>query len=201
MGYFIFSIGIDIPEIKAVFGSGNEILFNDIVTTSTFGHYSGQHAEAASPARQALEDIIYGNPFNENFSCSYWYAFIAICSHLGKRFPGTHEIKMSHEPELINEILKEDFGVDIEIDMELLGENAFPELPANDDFPLSGILNTDALQAAKQKLAVIDITSELFEQGSVADEEREMAYASIWQMIHNINFCLEHHLSLISFCH
>src|SRR5205814_2019724 len=132
---------------------------------------------------------------------SYWYAFIALCAYLREALPATHEIKISYETDLINEYLKTDFELKINIeDLLLTGEDTFV-LPAPADWPLHGLVKTPKLLLLKEEFARIEITDDMLEELMDEDEEKGMAYDSIKQLKENISFCLINNLELISFCH
>lgn len=201
MGYYIFSFGIDTAKVRAVFGSKDETLYKEIQETETFRLYAGQDMPGDTPAKQALEDLIFGKPVNKNSAHSYWYAFIAVCAHLGRNFAGTHEIKLGYETEMIDDSLKLEFKVELNIETVLLASGHIPELPVNSDFPICGIINEAGLQELKGQLAGIEITDEMLEKLLNEDEEKEMVYDSIREIKRNVDYCLEHKLELISFCH
>lgn len=201
MGYYIFSFGIDSNKAAGVFGSKDEALFNDIIETEMFETYSSQDFPCSVSTRHALEHIVFGKEMIASSAHSYWYAFIAICAYIGEPLEGTHEIKLGYETDLINQYLAEDFGKNIVIeDVLLTGPDSFG-LPQPDDWPLSGLLNREALLSLNAQLAGINITDEILEELLEEDEEKEMAYDSIRQIKENVSFCLSNNLDMISFCH
>ena len=201
MGYYIFSYGINTHAIQKSIGSKDSVLYNKLLESETFKLYSEQDFEGHITTKQALEDLIFDEPYNANSAHAYWYAFIAICSHLGERLPSSHEIKLGYETDLINNYLASDFGTNMVIEEWLLNEKSSFGLPLVQDWPVSGLLNNIDLIAFRQKFDSIDITDELLEKLSEEDDEKEMAYDSIRQTQNNISYCLENGLDLISFCH
>jgi hypothetical protein len=201
MGYYIFSFGIDTPKVKAAMGSKNLRLLDEIVETETFENYAEQDFKGHTTTEQALEHIIYGKPYNKKSGHAYWYAFIALCAHLGEEMPATHEINVGYETDLINEYLESDFGIKTNIEELLLNNSETFGLPKVQDWPLAGLLNKTQLTQLKDTFATVEITDELLQDLADDDQEKEMAYDTIKQTKQNILYCLQHNLELISFCH
>jgi hypothetical protein len=201
MGYYIFSYGIDTDQIKQSLGSKDKDLFNAVLESGAFKNYSRQEGTRVNSTKIALEHLIFSKDYNQIAPHTYWYAFIAICDTLGKKFESTHEIKLGYETDFINKYLDSDFNIKLDIEETLLtGENSFG-MPASKDWPMCGILNRKALLELFEKFKDINISDEQLEELLEEDEEKEMAYDSIRQIKKNISYCLEHNLELISFCH
>ena len=71
-------------------------------------------------------------------------------------------------------------------------------------FPDSGLLLRAEIEDLHQQLAAITITDEEVEElqaGSPDDEERGFAYGGIKSLKDRIDYCYQHQLALITFCH
>jgi len=201
MGYYIFSLAIDTNKVAKVFGSNDERLFKEVLETKTFNNYTRQDRPGSISTKHALEHIIFGKEIISSSAHSYWYAFIAICAHAGERLEGTHEIKLGYETDLINQYFTEDFGKEIVIeDVLLTGPDNFG-LPKPDDWPLTGLLNRQALLQLQQQLAGIDITDEAIEALMDEDEDKGLAYDGIQEVKNNVSYCIANNFDMISFCH
>gem|GEM_PF-5547085 len=102
--------------------------------------------------KAALEQLILGkrnnlfSRYDKASALAYWYAFIAICRCLGERLPGSHEIKLSYETDLIDACLASDFGISGRVDERLLnGECGLFDLPEVQDWPLCGLWDLEQL--------------------------------------------------------
>jgi hypothetical protein len=103
MGRLVIPIGIDIDSVKAVFGSKNELLFEEIVRSECFKkldedfsfkrklkdiifNYASPENRIIKPAR--LFGLVKGNDGRclEGDWNDYGYALLAICCHLGNKF-------------------------------------------------------------------------------------------------------------------
>jgi len=201
MGYYIFSYGINTAEIKEAIGSKDNDLFEDILETEIFDNYSDQNFPGHTTTREALEHLIFGHAYDARSAHAYWYAFIALCAHLGQDLPSTHEIKLGYETDLINGYMASDFGIKVVIEEVLINERNEWGLPVVQDWPLSGLLDRNQLTKLQSLFAPIEITDEKLEQLQEEDDEKEMAYDSIRQTKENIDYCIYNNLDLISFCH
>jgi hypothetical protein len=201
MGYYIFSFAIDTDQVAKSIGSNDEELFQGVLGSETFKLYSDQDIKDHVSTKDALEHLIFGKPFISESAHAYWYAFIAICSYWGEALPSTHEIKLGYETDIINDLLKKDFGVGLNIEETLINVYQPVCLPKTRDFPMCGLINKNELLTLKTQLAGIVITDEMLDKLLVEDEEKEMAYDSIRQIMENVSYCLEKDFDLISFCH
>ena len=199
MGYYIFTYGIKTAEIKAVFDSKNEALLQKVKANDVFQNYSEQNQETS----QALIDIIMGNPYSlEGYH--YGYAFIGICATLGETLPQTQEIKLGYETDLINQVIAEDYGIEIDIETELFPvdyADPFP-LPLIADFPMIDLLDKKRLEHLASLLAKVHKTeSEIEAMLDGDDGEKGFTYEAIMGLKENIAFCLENELDMVVFCH
>lgn len=201
MSYAIFSYGIDVAEIREALGSKKDDLFHELLQSEMFELYSGQDFEGHTTTEQALADLIYGNPYNKNSAFAYGYAFIVLCSYIGDRLPGQSEIDFLHVSERMDEYLLSDFGVKMKT-ADLLLTGALPfDLPAVDDFPMSGLLSVAELENLNEQLKHINITQEQVDILIEEDDEKGMAYDGIMAVKSRIAYCYANELELISFCH
>jgi len=206
MGYYIFSCGINTAEILSVFGCKDTKVQDKVKASGIFKNYSDFLPEGykTTPAK-ALDDIINSNEYDYNSSFAYGYALISICMALGKKVPYNQEIKLGFETDYINKALKEDFGINLEIEEILLPDNTTFPIPPVKDWPLIGVISNNKLQILQEIFSKINITDERIEEltegETEEEEEKGYAYEHIRGIMENINFCLENNLDLVSFCH
>ena len=201
MGYYMFAYGVKTPEIKAVFGSKDEALLQKGKANDTFKNYADEDDDNATS--KALTDIIIGNQYDEE-GYIYGYAFIGICAALGETLPQTQEIKLGYETDLINQVIAEDYGIEIDIETELFPADyadPFP-LPLIADFPMIDLLDKKRLEHLASLLAKVHKTeSEIEAMLDGDDGEKGFAYEAIMGLKENIAFCLENELDMVIFCH
>ncbi len=208
MGYYIFSYGIDTKKIKAVFGSNNEGILEQVQENDVFEGYCdfNPNGEATDPVK-ALSDIVKGNRYDVKSGYAYGYAVIGICATLGSELPYSQEIKMWYETDFIDKYLAKDFGVkNFKMEEVFFVENSNPFIiPKIDDWPMISVMSRQDLLNLKDKLSKIKISDEDIEALEAGDgeddEEKSFAYAHIKGIIENIDFCLENNLDMASFCH
>ncbi|MDR3715583.1 MAG: hypothetical protein P4L51_22465 [Puia sp.] len=208
MGYYIFSYALDLAKATSVIRTRDPALFDAVLETEEFDLYAGQDQKGYTTTRAALEQLLLGkrhslfSKYDKASAHAYWYAFIAICGHLGERLPAAHEIKLSYETDLIDAYLLSDFGITVKIDELLLnGEGGQFGLPEIQDWPLCGVWNREQLTVQQDRFSAIDITDEQLQELAETDDEKEMAYDSIRQIKENVTYCLEKQLGMITFCH
>ena len=201
MGYYMFAYGIKTPEIKAVFGSKDEALLQKVKANDTFKNYAD--GDDDNETIKALTDIIMGNQYDQE-GYIYGYAFIGICAALGETLPQTQEIKLGYETDLINQVIAEDYGIEIDIETELFPADyadPFP-LPLIADFPMIDLLDKKILEHLASLLAKVHKTeSEIEAMLDGDDGEKGFAYEAIMGLKENIAFCLENELDMVIFCH
>ena len=201
MGYYMFAYGVKTPEIKAVFGSKDEALLQKVKANDTFKNYADEDDD--NETSKALTDIIMGNQYDEE-GYIYGYAFIGICAALGETLPQTQEIKLGYETDLINQVIAEDYGIEIDIETELFPTDyadPFP-LPLIADFPMIDLLDKKRLEHLASLLAKVHKTeSEIEAMLDGDDGEKGFTYEAIMGLKENIAFCLENELDMVIFCH
>ena len=201
MGYYMFAYGVKTPEIKAVFGSKDEALLQKVKANDTFKNYADEDDD--NETSKALTDIIMGNQYDEE-GYIYGYAFIGICAALGETLPQTQEIKLGYETDLINQVIAEDYGIEIDIETELFPADyadPFP-LPLIADFPMIDLLDKKRLEHLASLLAKVHKTeSEIEAMLDGDDDEKGFAYEAIMGLKENIDFCLKNDLDMVVFCH
>ena len=201
MGYYMFAYGVKTPEIKAVFGSKDEALLQKVKANDTFKNYADEDDD--NETSKALTDIIMGNQYDEE-GYIYGYAFIGICAALGETLPQTQEIKLGYETDLINQVIAEDYGIEIDIETELFPTDyadPFP-LPLIADFPMIDLLDKKRLEHIASLFAKVHKTEDEIEAMLDGDdEEKGFAYEAIMGLKENIDFCLKNDLDMVVFCH
>ena len=201
MGYYMFAYGVKTPEIKAVFGSKDEALLQKVKANDTFKNYADEDDD--NETSKALTDIIMGNQYDEE-GYIYGYAFIGICAALGETLPQTQEIKLGYETDLINQVIAEDYGIEIDIETELFPTDyadPFP-LPLIADFPMIDLLDKKRLEHIASLFAKVHKTEDEIEAMLDGDdEEKGFAYEAIMGLKENIDFCLKNGLDMVVFCH
>ena len=201
MGYYMFAYGVKTPEIKAVFSSKDEVLLQKVKANDTFKNYADEDDD--NETSKALTDIIMGNQYDEE-GYIYGYAFIGICATLGETLPQTQEIKLGYETDLINQVIAEDYGIEIDIETELFPADyadPFP-LPLIADFPMIDLLDKKRLEHLASLLAKVHKTeSEIEAMLDGDDGEKGFTYEAIMGLKENIAFCLENELDMVVFCH
>ncbi len=203
MGYYIFSYGIKTPQIEQCFGAKDTALQERVAANATFKHYADFKIKGKNTApNQALVDIIQGNPFDEASNYAYGYALIGICASEGCELPYTQEIKLGYDTSRIEKVLDLYFKVsNFEIQYYLFPDLMPPfPIPVLDDWPLIGLLKKDGLLEIKAIFKDIDITDEILDAYKY-DEDTLDALENLKGIIQNIDYCLAHHLDMISFCH
>ena len=204
MGYYIFCYGIKTDQVLGAFNSKDETLLKEVEGNDLFQDYADFEVNGfATRPDQALADIIQGNPFDNRSNYAYGYAVIGLCATLGTALPYTQEIKLGHETDLINKVLKEDFGIlNLNIEEEFFEDNSHPfPIPKMDDWPLIGLIKHKQLGELKSKMSSLNITDEQIEALEDDPDEKGFAYEHLKGILENLNYCLDHHLDLVSFCH
>jgi len=213
MAHTIFSYGIKTEEIKSVFGCKNIIILNKIRDTSSFEAYKDFLPENFNKTpEQAIDDIIYGKPFDTKSNYAYGYALICFCEAFGDILPYEYEyeerdIYLGAQTDLINKILAEEYGLtNFLIEERLLGKDTHPfDIPKIDRLPLIGMIKNQELKTLKAKLKHIKITDKkiekLEESSDVEDNKKGIAYQHIQAFINNIKDCIEFDFDYITFSH
>lgn len=204
MGYYIFSYAINSEKVLNSFNSKDEKLINKVKANDTFENYADFEVDNMEKSpKDALSDIINGNPFDQKSNYAYGYAIIGICATLGLTLPYQQEIKLGVETDLIDRVLTEDFKIsNFDISEILFSDqgHTFP-IPKIDDWPLIGLIKYEQLISIQKQFADIDITEEQIEALEDDPDEKEFAYEHIKGIIENIKYCVDNQLDLVSFCH
>lgn len=205
MGYCIFSFAADVEQVKKVFDSHDSLLFDQIQDNDVFKNYASQDFENHISTKEALRHIIDGEPYRKHSAHAYWYALISIIAFIGHQLPYNQDIELDNETELIDSVLKSDFGIEATMAEVLL--NNFPDLGLPDvaTFPLAGAIAPSVISQLNNELQDIVLSSNeielLWHTQSEMDETKAFVYNSIKGFKDNVDFCYENNLSLISFCH
>lgn len=203
MGHYIFSYGIKTEELKSKFGSKDQEALSKIQSTNTFENYKDfQPSPYQTSPKKAIEDIINGETYDKSSGFAYGYALICMSAGLGNKLPYSQEIKMGYETDTIEQVMNEDFDNPHFEFQELLFANFNPfSTPKPDDFPLTGIVYNADLVEIKEQYQHITISDDTIAELEDTDFEKGMALRHIKGILKNIDYCLEHQLDLISFCH
>ena len=148
----------------------------------------------------ALMDISTYLPGDNLDSSLDGYALLCICASLGKQLPYRQEIKLGADTDEISEVLAEDFGIK-EVDIQkLLVENghSFPTSQVRE--PSTSLITLEELKIIKKRLCSVHITDKKMQELANIGEI-EYTYEHLRGLIQNINYCVDHDLDMISFCH
>ena len=205
MGYCIFSFAADVEQVKKVFDSHDSLLFDQIQDNDVFKNYASQDLDNQLSTKEALRQIIHGEPYKKHSAHAYWYALISIFAFLGPQLPYNQDIEIDNETEMIDSYLKSDFGIETVVAEILL--NNFPDLglPDVSTFPLAGAIFPNQIHLLSNELQKVILTNKqidmLWHTQIEKDETKAFIYNSIKGFKENIDFCNDNNLSLISFCH
>lgn len=205
MGYCIFSFAADVERVRKVFDSCDSLLFDQIQDNDVFKNYASQDVENRISTKEALRQIIHGEPYKRHSAHAYWYALISIFAFLGQQLPYNQDIELDNETELIDSYLRSDFGIETTVAEVLL--NNFPNLGLPDvaSFPLAGAIFPPQIGILSNELQDVMLTNNqielLWRTQIEKDETKAFIYNSIKGFKENVDFCYENKLSLISFCH
>lgn len=198
MGYYIFSYGIKTEEIQKVFGSNDKELLDRVQSHKTFQSYAkGIGARGLSIALMDISTYLPGDNLDSTLD---GYALVCICASLGKQLPFRQEFKWGADTDEIAEVLAEDFGIkDVDIE-KLLVENghSFPTSQVRE--PSTSLITLEELKTIKNRLSSVHITDEKIQE-LVNNGDNEYTYERLRGLIQNINYCVDHDLDMISFCH
>ncbi|SHL92138.1 hypothetical protein SAMN05444266_105479 [Chitinophaga jiangningensis] len=201
MGYFIFSYAIDYDKLNRSIGSKDIALLEKIQQSDKFQEYVNQDLPADIGTAEALRQIINGQAPDTSCAPSYWHALICLIDYLGKPVGSGERIVLNYETDLINQILREDFKVDLEVEEVLLNGKLDIGLPLPNDWPLSGILHLGDLFQLQLDLSHVKLSHEHIIVTTEEDEEEARVLDGIQSLKDSIDYCLQHNKVLISFCH
>jgi hypothetical protein len=198
MGYYIFSYGIKAEEIKKVFGSNDNTLLDRVQSHKTFQYYAKGIGDRGLSI--ALTDISTYLPGGNLDSSIHGYGLLCICASLGTELPYRQDIKLGADTDEITEVLAEDFGIkDVDIQKLLVEKGHF--FPTSQVLePSTSLITLEELKIIKNKLSSVHITNEKIQElANIGDIE--YTYEHLRGLIQNINYCVDHGLDMISFCH
>lgn len=199
MGYYIFSYGIKTEEIQKVFGSNDQVLLEQVQSHKTFQSYAKDiGARGLSIGLKDISTYAPGDNLDSNLDS---YAFLCICAALGTQLPYSQYIKLGVDTDAITKVLAEDFGIK-EVDIQkLLVENghSFPIYQRLE--PDTSLITPGELKNIKNKLSAVHITDEKVQEQANRKDIDEDTYVHLRGFIQNINYCIDHGLGMISFCH
>ncbi|OQP60716.1 hypothetical protein A3860_32475 [Niastella vici] len=188
MGCYIFSYGIKTEEIQKVFGSNDNALLDRVQSHKTFKSYAeGIGARGLSIGLKDISTYLPGDNLDSSLD---GYAFLCICASVGTQLPYRQEIKLGAGTDKISEVLT----VDIQ---KLLVENGhfFPLSKVTE--PGISLITLEELKIIKNRLSSVHITDEkMKELADMGDLDEDLR-----GLIENINYCVDHGLDMISFCH
>lgn len=199
---YIFEKAVDHKAVAKAFGSKDEQLLEKVKQTESYENYSDGWDDDCIGLEQALGDIIMGKPYTVGSAHMYGYAYICMCEAMGVEVPNYHELKLGYETDLVTEYLSEDFGVDgMEVEEYMFAEDATPELPHRDDFPMLGVMLHKDLGKLLNKLPDIELSEEELEELFDEDDDKACAYEHIIALKGNLQFCADNDLDLVFVCH
>lgn len=193
MGIYIYSKAIDENQIQKVFASKDDALYSNIV----------KEIDEELELKEAVHTIIYGEPYKNELAYLYSYAFMEICDYLSKPLPYLEDLKLGYYSDLINEYLKSDFNIDLEIETFIFveGDTGFLNLPIVEE-PAIRILHRNKIEELYKILKPIDIGDDLIQKlWDSGDEDEAFAYEWIMGTKNNLKFCLDNNLILALFCY
>lgn len=201
MGYYIFSYVINKTLVEKSFGSKDEQLLNNILDTQYLSYDKKSDVERYNELKAALEEMIFGEPYDKNRKTDYWYAFIALCEYFNKSTTPYMEIKLGHVTDIVDKVLKSEYGIKLSSENLLLNSKADFGLPKHNDFPVSGLWDKADLHEIHSLIKDIHITNDQLEMLESEDYDKYEASSIIKKIGEDVVNCLENELVLISFCH
>jgi hypothetical protein len=201
MGYYIFSYVINKTLVEQSLGSKDEQLLNNVLNTEYLSYDKRRNVERYNELKAALEQMIFGEPYDKGNETDYWYAFIALCEHLNKSTTPYMEIKLGHVTDIVDKVLASEYGIKISIENLLLNSKVDFGLPKHNDFPASGLWDKADLHEIHSLLKDIYISDDQLEIMEGEDYDRYEGSRIIKKIGEDVVNCLENELVLISFCH
>jgi hypothetical protein len=199
MGYYIFSHGIKTEEIQKVFGSNDKALLERVQSHKTFQNYVKDIGTRGLLI--GLTDISTYTPGDNLDNSLAGYAFLCICASLETPLPYRQYIKLGADTDAINELLAEDFGIK-DVDTEkLLVTNGHPFPTSQRQEPSTSLITLEELKTIQNRLSAVHLTDEKMEELTNRGDIEEDTIEHLRGFIQNINYCIEHGLDMISFCH
>lgn len=207
MGLYIFSYGVDLQQVRQLFASKDEAAFQAIQATDTFDNYADQDSDDSVSTEEALRQIIYGEPYDAQSAESYGYALICICDYVGVNLSDDGiDFKLGYVTDLLDEYLGSDFDVP-----DFLATNTFFDgdlnlgLPVIEDTPIIGVMPDADLDMLHQGLQSFSTTDEeiakWLKSSTRQEEDKGVAYETIKVLKKQVDYCKEHGVQLVSYCH
>jgi hypothetical protein len=201
MGYYIFSYVINKTLVEKSFGSRDEQLLNNILDSQYLSYDKKRDVERYNELKTALEEMIFGEPYDKDRRTDYWYAFIALCGYLNKSTTPYMEIKLGHVTDIVDKLLASEYGIKISTEDLFLNSKVDFGLPKHNDFPASGLWDKADLHEIHSLIKDIHITDDQLEIMEGEDYDKYEASRIIKKIGEDVVNCLENELVLISFCH
>jgi hypothetical protein len=201
MGYYIFSYAIDKTLVEKAFGSKDEQLLNKVLDTKYLSYDKRKDTKRYNELKAALEEMIFGEPYDKDKRTDYWYAFIALCEHLNKSTTPYMEIKLGHVTDIVDRVLASEYSIKLSSEKLLLNNKVDFGLPKHNDFPVSGLWDKADLHEIHSLLKDIHISDDQLEILEGEDYDKYEGSSIIKKIGEDVIHCLENELVLISFCH
>ncbi|HEY8897701.1 MAG TPA: hypothetical protein VIM79_22905 [Niastella sp.] len=201
MGYYIFSYAVNKTLVEKTFGSKDEQLLNNVLDTKYLSYDKKRNVDRYNELKAALEEMIFGEPYDKERKTDYWYAFIALCEYLNKSITPYMEIKAGHVTDTVDEVLASEYGIKISIENLFLNRKVDFGLPIHNDFPASGLWDKADLHEIHSLIKDIRISDDRLETLEGEDYDKYEASRIIKKIGEDVVHCLENELVLISFCH
>lgn len=201
MGYYINSYAINKALVERTLGSKDEQLLNNVLESKSLKYYERRDAEHYHIVKAALEQMIFGEPYDKGNKPIYWYAFKELCDHLGKSLTTSCEIKLGIDTDIVDGLLASEYGIKISIENLLLNSKVDFGLPKHNDFPSTGLWDKADLHEIHSLIKDIHISDDQLEIMEGENFEKYEGSRIIKQLKDDVVYCLENELVLISFCH
>ncbi|MES2762381.1 MAG: hypothetical protein V4677_09240 [Bacteroidota bacterium] len=203
MGRLVIPIGIDINRVNAVFGSHDEVLFDQLVRSRYFKKFDEEFS-----FKRELSDLIFtyvpvgnrkvvssklfglikgtdGRRLEGEWN-DYGYALLTMCSYLGYTFSETNdELEYSHSWEQINTLLRIN-GCRMDLSRMLESKQVF-------DTPY---IHDDIYTNIYSKKEVVELVSHLLIIEKDIEEKNQKPFYVLKSGLLN---CMDKHLDLVIF--
>jgi hypothetical protein len=151
---------VPFDQLKRVPGSKDQGLIEAIAESHEYFYSSIDELaedDDVPTCREALEQIVNGEPLAEHLGYLYGYALEAICSHLGEELEGVSAIsRASGWIEPVDAFLK-DKGVPVTLTDLVFGRGPI-DLPTPDDHPYIGCWPPEAITEAWRAIQGAEVT-------------------------------------------
>jgi hypothetical protein len=155
MSYGFMFYSVDLDKFTAACGSKDDKLRRMISGRfkGEFASYDEGRGEGALSLRDALRQVIMGEPLDPRAGSTYHYACKLICEHFGKFMPNAPLLPIALEfIDEVDDALRE-MGVFDAVSLSKLAYRGLPvDLPSPDDFPMAGYMTSDEVRAAREQL-------------------------------------------------